>query len=305
MSIDFSFYPHNREIQAGNISITPLPDIEETVRSVMEMDLVEDRWCYAPPQSVRTLGVGIRERPYSARVFGLSNTHRLNHASSEDPAHLRFLMHCFGFFEGMRMDDSGRGFLDAVPVATQMLNDFCLLGDSLGTAMGYADRFWHQHAANPAIPMTLLGVFQSLALSYAPQALTFEEFLYAYTAIEGCYALGRETRGLPERGRHAERTVRLCEELNIPVPAWVRDYAVNAVDVRNDAIHEGLFLGQPLGFRCLSQVEVPDGQRHVTDAMPAAMRNFVCRVVIALLGMRPEPYLQSSTYHMSDAGIRL
>ena len=37
-------------------------------------------------------------------------------------------------------------------------------------------------------------------------------------------------------------------------------------------------------------------KRYTTRALPFAMRNLVCRLIVALLGMRLEPYLQSTTY---------
>lgn len=130
-------------------------------------------------------------------------------------------MHCFGFFEGMRFDDTGAGFLDATPIERGTLNDFALVGTDLSRAIDLADAFWDRHATRPEIATTLLGVFQSLALAQRPQSLAFEEFIYAYTALEGCFAVGRVTHNVPNNGGHAARTANLCNVLGVPVPAWL------------------------------------------------------------------------------------
>lgn len=81
--------------------------------------------------------------------------------------------------------------------------------------------------------------------------------------------------------------------------------AVNAVTVRNAALHEGLFLQQPFGFASFHDLAVPERERYTTNAMPAAMVNLVCRLVVALLGLGCEPYVRSSTYERSVFRLEL
>jgi putative SOS response-associated peptidase YedK len=121
MHLAFGYYPRTQEIRTSNIAIAPLDEIDTIIAQVSSSELVESRWFYAPPQRVTGRE---RPRPYSTRVFGLRNTHRFEHLRSDDLLRLRFLMHCLGFFEGMRFDDTAAGFLDATPVAQGMLNDF-------------------------------------------------------------------------------------------------------------------------------------------------------------------------------------
>jgi hypothetical protein len=304
--IDFGFYPRRLELRAGDITISTLAEFDESVRLVTTSPCVDGSWFYAPPQQTYDPFRGTRTtKPYNARVFGLRKTHRLEHGNSQDPERLRFLMHCLGFFVGMRMDDTSAGFLDATPVKTETLTDFTLLGDSLEKALLLADRFWQDNEPNPKIAARVLGIFQSLSLASAPQALQFEEFIWAYTAIEGAFVVGRDACGVPDDRRHAQRISNLCATLGIPVPAWAGAMTVNVVGVRNEAIHEGVFLERPLGFETFFGAKVPEHEKVVTEAIPFAMRNFVCRVVLALLGIRPAWYLQSTTYENTVAGIRL
>jgi hypothetical protein len=305
MSLNFGYYPHRETIRAGDITISPLADFDDSVRVVKESSQIDRRWIHAPPQGSRDfISNTVSTKSYSSRVFGLPMTHQVAHAASTDERRLRFLMHCFGFFVGMRMDDSGAGFLDAAPIETGVLCDFVFIERGLERALEHADVFWDRYASDSQMVMTVLGVFQSLSLAHAPHSLAFEEFLYAYTAIEGCYAIGRKLLQLGNEGGHAARTARLCDALRIPVPQWVRDLQVSAVGVRNDAIHEGLFLGQPFGYQSLHDIAVPEAEAGLTRGMPHAMRKFVCRALLALLGIRDEAYLQSTTYHTSRSGIR-
>lgn len=67
----FGFYPEPLRIDVGSIRIDSLPELDEVVRRVLSGDDVENGWIYASPQGVPDWRSGqVRERPYSARVFG-------------------------------------------------------------------------------------------------------------------------------------------------------------------------------------------------------------------------------------------
>jgi hypothetical protein len=305
--LDFGYYPFETEIRATDVTISPLLEFEQATSNDALAELFEGGWCYAPPRGTWNPFNGERRLlPYRARVFGLPKTHRMHHARSDDVEHLRFVMHCLGFFEGMRFDDSGAGFLDATPVERGKLNDFALIGNDLARAIDFSDAFWMRHRETPVVAKTLLGVFQSMALSCRPQAMVFEEFLYAYTALEGCCAIARAIGVLGDAVGHAIRLRSLCEALSIPVPVWLTsEVAVNAVKVRNLAVHEGLFLGEPYGFAIFHMMDVPEAERHMTEALPSAMQNLVCRILVALLGLPVEDYRRSSTYERVAFLLRL
>ena len=89
----FGFYPEPLRIDAGPIRIEPVPKLDEVAGRVLSGDDVENDWIYAPPQGVRDLMSGqVRERPYSTRVFGLPQTHTIEHAGAEGDEHLNFLV---------------------------------------------------------------------------------------------------------------------------------------------------------------------------------------------------------------------
>jgi hypothetical protein len=312
MGLDFGFYPESVDVHAGGIAISTLPELARKVDEVRSSSNMHDDWIYPGPQEARMWPSGdVMTLPYSARVFGLPKTHRIEHATSTDPDHLVFLMHCFGFFKGMRMTETPAGFLDSTPVKIGAMTDFTLSRRGLECALVAADEFWVRNAHQARVPRTLIGVIHSLFLAQRRHLLAFEKFIYAYTAIDGAYAVGREAYGVTA-GAHRERIAALCSAPGIPVPRWAtRDMYINIVGVRNDAIHEGLFLEAPLGFRTYAGfngsegADVPDVDKRVAAFLPTAMNNFICRLVVGLLGLRATDYLTSNVNSRCRHGIDL
>ncbi|MDP2263725.1 MAG: hypothetical protein Q8K24_11270 [Hydrogenophaga sp.] len=81
--LEFGYFPEPLNISSGPITVCQLADLALTIANVEGGDQLEQGWIYAPPQLVRNLGGHVRQRPYSARVFGLPKTHAIAHASSE------------------------------------------------------------------------------------------------------------------------------------------------------------------------------------------------------------------------------
>src|SRR6201999_1505717 len=108
---EFGFYPERLDVNYCDIRIETLDNFDAQVQAVKSSPFVEGAWIYAPPRQSRDFFTDvIRFLPYPSRVFGLPKTHRLIHRINE-PERIRFLVWCFGFFEGMRMSDSEAGFL--------------------------------------------------------------------------------------------------------------------------------------------------------------------------------------------------
>jgi hypothetical protein len=151
-----------------------------------------------------------------------------------------------------------------------------------------------------------LGVFKSLALARRPQSLPFERFIYTYTAIEGCFAIGRDTRNVTTAGGHASRTTNLCNALGIPPPPWLTNQVVvDVIKVRNATLHDGLFLQQPFGYASLHDLVVPQAERYMTNALAMSMLNLVCGFVVALLDIPAQNYLLLSTYDRNVSCLEL
>ena len=128
----------------------------------------------------------------------------------------------------------------------------------------------------------------ALFLSQYPRALEFERFINLYTAIDACHALTKALRSADERHGHAERVGWMCSELGVAAPSWVRGGSGGGSIVsalRNNALHEGMFMDEPLGFA----VHGGSAGENITLEMEA----LVCRLLVALIGGKDSSYLTS------------
>jgi hypothetical protein len=286
-SVVFGFYPRAFDIAVGSISIATLPNLDATVQAIASSQFTENNWIYAPPQETRHFPSGvITTRPYRARVFGLPKTHRLTHSQAQDPAHLRFLCWCFGFFAGMRMSDTEAGFLDATPIKPGTAHDFLCSEDTLTLMLGHAERFWNAHSENPRIEAAMRGIIHSYFMSQTPTLLDFERFIYLYTALDGCHCVNALINGLPTNGSHKERIAKICDHFSIAVPKWVD----SVTPTRNATLHEGLFFNEPLGFQIFGG---SDRAKNADQNLLLQMEALSSRLIVALLGMADNTYVRS------------
>ena len=298
----FGFYPDPIEIDAGAVRIRPLAEFDEAVGEVLSSEQVDDGWIYVPPkQTCDFISGEVRERPFSARVFGLRKTHMLEHAKATGDEHVAFHLWSLSFFLGMRMTAMERGFLDATPVKSGQLVDFALLGRSLERAIELAEEFWLGNRGEPAHARQFGAAVHALFLGQYPQALQFERFIHLYTAIDACYALTKALRCPNARHLHGERIGWMCGELGVATPAWALRRVGNSGTVvsalRNAAVHEALFAGEPLGFA----VHGTGTDENITLEMEA----LVCRFLVALIGGTDRSYLGSAVDGRQIHGLRL
>ncbi len=324
MSLRFGYYPVHRELCVGDISITPVPELDAIIERTSTSPLVDGNWFYAPRRGRRSFPSGdVTELPFSTRVFGLEATHVIDHASATatDAGRLEFLVQCFGFFVGMRLSHTEAGFLDATPIKPGTAHDIVWTGASLETAMEHADAFWQRHARKrPKLVTGLLGVIHNFFLAQNPQLLGFERFIYLYTALEGAHFVQmgkRKRRKTKRKPSHRERIKLLCRGFGMKVPSWARKGSrFNIADIRNDAIHDGLFLGEPFGFASfhsypgkrrkdtLERKRQRERARNEAAGLLLGMSNLVSRYLIALLEMRPA-YLRTEVNDHQRHGLVL
>lgn len=291
----FGFCPEHLRIDAGPIRVRPLPEFQTVVDDSPTWEDVESGWIYAPPQGVQDVLTGkVRELPYSARVFGLPKTHVITHERATGDDHLVFLVWALSFFLGTRLTTEDAGFLDATPARRGMLVDFVLVGQSLIRALELADSFWTENHLKTRNVQRFEAAVHALFLGQYPQALQFERFIYLYTVIDACYRLTADLRNFKGSHRHSRRIKWLCEELGVKKPAWAKSSkedpgATTVSPIRNDALHEALFMGRPFGFTV--HRFNPDGG--IEFPIDSEMRNLVCRLLVALIGGNDQRYLRS------------
>ena len=297
----FGFYPKPLRIDSGPIRIETLPRLDEAVDKVLSGEEVDNDWIYAPSQGIRDQKSGqVRKRPYSVRVFGLPQTHTIEHADAEGDKHLEFLVWALSFFVGMRLTTIEAGFLDATPVKPGKLVDFVLPGQSLGKGIELAEKFWTNNRHEPQNAQWFAAAVHALFLGQYPQALEFEQFIYLYTAIDACYRLAAKFRQPTKKKTHAERIEWMCAEFGLKTPDWAKSPVGGEVEVaaiRNDALHEALYVGAPLGFK----VHGGGGFGN----LPLEMVALVCRLLVALIGGKDRSYVGSAVDTGQREGLSL
>jgi hypothetical protein len=295
-SIEFGYLPEPRDYTVGDITVATLPGLDEKRREIEESGLVEKKWIYGPPAAEHDILRGVRDLPFPSRVFGLAKTHSLSHATSTDPAHLSFLVWMLGFIEGIRLTDTEAGFLDATPIKTGALHDIVWLKHSERRALGLADAFWKQRGSKAS--KWLAGVVHALFLSHNPRLLNFEEFMFVYTAIEGCNAVWKATQNPPPPYLgHGKRIANLCTQLKTVTPSWIQ----TVVDSRNDTFHEALFFDEPLGFALFGGPAHGQQPRNIIMQMQHLVSRFVC----ALLELPCPTYIASPVDSRGREGVTL
>lgn len=295
LTAEFGYYPQSLDFTIGPVTVSTLPGLEQTVADIETSDGVDGDWIYSGPQLVSNWG-NLSERPYPARVFGLPKTHRIEHGSADGPEHLNFHLWALSFFTGMRLTAEEAGFLDATPIKSGKLVDFVLLGQGLPNGVLIAEDFWQRNAATPEQCRRWAAAVHALFLAHYPPALQFEEFIYLYTALDACFAMMKPTTHAP----HAKRIEWMCGEFGMPVPDWAATVGTGQAEVaaiRNDAIHEALFMGAPLGF-ALHGIGT---NQNLTLEMEA----LICRLLATLIGVTDTDYLTSKTNTRQRHGLRL
>ena len=71
-SIKFGYLPMTLDFKVGPITVFTLPDLANSIDVVTDDPFVEADWIYPGPQQQHMMGTGIRELPYSGRVFILA-----------------------------------------------------------------------------------------------------------------------------------------------------------------------------------------------------------------------------------------
>ena len=290
----FGFYPHELEIEAGEIKISTLSDLESKINAVNSDKYVEKDWIYSSPRRERDFLSGrVRELPYTARVFGLPKTHTIKHAAAKSEEHIDFLVWALSFFVGMRLTTTKAGFLDATPLKENELVDF--YPTSLKNALMLANDFWNK-SCNKCCSLFTAAI-HALFISQNPRNLSFEEFIYSYMAIDACYALTKRLYLPNKKTTHKERIHWMCNKLELQVPAWGDPKRGLVSAIRNETLHEALFMEQPLGFAVCAEGSFGE--------LPFEMSRLVCRLLVALIKARDKDYISSPVDRRTYRRLRL
>jgi len=301
MHKEFGFYPHALEIKTGPITVTTLPGLERSAGNLRASDSVEGDWFYAPPQRRRDFMSGeVHTLPYSSRVFVLPKTHVIEHRTAISMENIDFHLWVLSFFVGMRLTATEAGFLDATPVKPGRLFDFVLHGSDLTRAVELAEDFWMANLAEPVRAKRFAAAVHALFLGQNPQNLAFERFIYFYLALDAAFALAKTVHQPRTHISHARRIQWMCEKYGMTTPAWADSTAgtnTEVATIRNNTLHEALFMDEPLGFAGLAG----GSSKYLTLEMQA----LICRLLVALIGGENADYVRSRVNTRQRRGLNL
>lgn len=293
----FGYYPHPLDFCSGPVTISTLIDFDETVSDISNSETLDGDWIYPGAQLVQNLGGSIRERPYSARLFSMPMTHRIEHDASDNQEHIDFHIWVLSFFVGMRLTSAPNGFIDSTPIKSGKLVDFVLLGGGIEAVPKLAETFWQSNRYDPARVKRWLAAIHTLFIGQNPQSLQFERFIYLYTALDACFALANvKKKHVP----HSERIDWMCQQYGMTTPSWAEPASSKSTQIsaiRNPALHEGLFVNEPFGFAI-------HGVGSNTN-LTLEMRTLVCRFLAILIGVTDSSYTQSQITSRQRHGLRL
>lgn len=287
---EFGYYPDPLQLQTGKITIEPKPDHAQLIDAFSKSEGIEKDWIYAPPRQIRIMGGGIKQLPYPSRIFGLPKTHDLVHSSPYGEDHIAFLLWALSFFTGMRLTSTEAGFLDATPIRPGTLVDFILSDKSLVRALELAEIFWNTNNSKPKRAKLWSAAVHALFLGRNPQLLQYEIFMHNYMAIDACFALAKDLGPTKGYVNHSQRIAWICNHLKIHLPVWASPSQSGEsmlAGMRNDTIHEALYVGEPLGFALHG---VGTGENIALE-----MAALICRILVALIGGDYSDYVKSRT----------
>jgi len=298
MKLDFGYWPERIDIEQGDLLISTLADFDDSVSIVENNENIRANWIYPGNRRTQLLGAGQRIQPYSARVFGLPKTHSTEHKSSNNAQQLEFHIWALSFFKGMRFTATEAGFLDSTPIKSGKFVDFLLRGN-LEDAVELAETFWEANNSNSIQTQRFGAAVHALFMAQNPQHLQFEQFIFLYTALDACFALMWESAS-GRNPSHARRIGWMCNEVGAKIPDWAEAGSNNATEIsalRNNAIHEALFVGEPLGF----SLEGAGGNRNLMLEMQA----LTCRILAGIIGVPDQTYIQSPVNTRQIMGLRI
>lgn len=295
-AVDFGFYPVSWALQGDRFFVEGLDDFDYSVDSIKKDSNVVEGWVYpGPKKRMDVFNDSVLDLPYSCRVFGLPKTHKIKLGGNFLCEDAEFVVWCVSFFVGMRLTTTEAGFLDATPIEPGKLVDFVLSKRGLEESIDLSIDFLSRNYQKSRVRSRVAAVVHALFLAQNPQNLSFERFQYLYMALDACFALVRDTEVGVKGGSpsHAKRIKWMCDVYDIEAPYWASpsDSREDHVSlVRNDAFHEAIFFGRPLGFS-LYGGENEDAFR---ENIPLQMQGLVSRLLVAILGSPSSEYVKTS-----------
>lgn len=184
------------------------------------------------------------------------------------------------------MTPKNPGFIDSAPLKSGALSDFYGGKRELETALECADALWDHHGGNNEGLRSLEGAIHALWFAQNRKALHFEQFLYAYLAIDACWKAASMWHGI-SAGNHPKRIEKMISHFGLSDPNWS-----SMTKIRSDLMHEALVSNGsrrlPLGLSLIQNPDDPESN------LPQEMCSFASRIIVALLNLPAQKYIASA-----------
>lgn len=278
IEVRFGYLQEPSAIDWSAGTIHPLGDIVSIVERVQTHESAYGDWFYPPLEQAPRNSNETKDAPLIPTTnFSLPATHLLSFKSQDwTDEGANFIIALFGMLKGRRLQREEWQHFYKVPISQMPTCDFTASKRGIMCALDKASEFWLTHP-EPNIRKLAFGAlhWHLFAQLYEHD---FEKFNAQYMALDACYRLAAEMKGL-KNSNHSERASVLCDLLEVPTPVWANIPAGQKTcalsERRNALAHEAMYGGQPVGFT--HPAEHKD--------MTLEMTLLVARLLLRLLGI--------------------
>lgn len=130
----------------------------------------------------------------------------------------------------------------------------------------------------------IFGIIHLLFMSTSNKLLQFERFIFLYIAIDACFKHFLEMNMITKQKRnipHKERIKYISEITGVKFSDQITEEFF--YNIRNDVFHEGIYLEEPFGYRCV---------RGRTKNLLFA-QNFLVRVIFFVLKIKAKGFIET------------
>jgi hypothetical protein len=200
-----------------------------------------------PKRSILEQAVPIPNTRRPSLGFPLPASHQLNLANTKRSDNPRFgdaalILQAVGFAYGVRLQFSDWWFDSRVPILAGkgqriQIND---VSDFISCAYRKWKNFSHK---NQDLVINLLWMATRLEAYEYP----WEQFIFSYMILDGCYRLSVNECGLAITNKHGERIRALCTHFGIFYDQRHQEFIERIVKLRNALFHETLWANHLMG----------------------------------------------------------
>lgn len=266
--IDFGYIVENNFVLQGSFPVrvnTPCP------KEFLDKLEKDDGWCYSPFVKGRT--------------FGQKPNCTMSGVRSKD--HGRFMVQCLSFLYGQKFSTLPCEYVDSIRLKRDYFG-LLISNESLEKGLIYCNELWNKYSDDDNTKFSILlkrvfGIIHLLFMSISKKSLQFEQFIYIYIALDACFKHFCDVGLIPKNGKgvsHGQRLKIISELIGIRFSQSITEEHFR--NTRNEIFHEGLYLGEPLGYRAQG------GKKNLLFA-----QNFLIRVIFVVLGIKATGFLQT------------